>query len=115
MQQRMHDSRWVPTVVPKEGRVQWFFVSGMKPPTVDTKELLAAQKKIDKGKDVVNPVAVGSSTDDMIATSELNEMQLTLVQVPHIIASSDAQRSARIRPQLFQPDFGLNFFRPTSA
>ena len=74
MQQRAHDSHWVQTVVPKERRVHWFFVSAMKPPSVDTKELLAAQKKIDKGKDVVHPVAVGSSTDNMIATSELNEM-----------------------------------------
>ena len=64
----------------------------MKPPSVDNKELLAQQKKIDKGKEVVQPVAVGSSTDDMVATSELNEMQLTLVQVPHIVALSVAQR-----------------------
>ena len=82
----------MPTVVPKQRRVQWFLVSGMKPPSVDNKELLAQQKKIDKGKEVVQPVAVGSSTDDMVATSELNKMQLTLVQVPHIVALSVAQR-----------------------
>ena len=72
LQERAHDSRWVPNVVPKKRRVQWFLVSWMKPPSVGTKELLAAQKKIDKGKDVVHLVAVGSSNDGMIATSELN-------------------------------------------
>ena len=51
----------------------------MKPPSVDNKELLVQQKEIDKAKEVVQPAAVGSSTDDMVATSELNEMQLSLV------------------------------------
>ena len=37
LQQRSHDSRWVPTVVPKERRVQWFLISAMKPPSVDNK------------------------------------------------------------------------------